>query len=173
MVRLYVAITVDGYIARKDGRVDFLDVYNPNDFGFQRFLAQVGIIIMGRASYDQAAAFADWPYVGKRIVVLTHRPLAVTKPGVECYSGDLRSLIANLRCDTTQDIWVFGGARVARDMLDANLIDQIELFVIPLLLGEGKPLFPPSAKPTRLRLDRTERYSPSGVVELVYRRIAP
>jgi hypothetical protein len=77
--------------------------------------------------------------------------------------------IANLRCDTTQDIWVFGGAHVARGMLDANLIDQIERFVISLLVEEGKPLLLPSAEQIRLRLDRTERYSPSGEVEMVYR----
>lgn len=171
-VRLYVAATVDGYIARTDGRVDFLDAYNPDEFGFQSFMAQIGIIIMGRATYDQVVSFPTWTYAGKRVVVLTHKALEPSRPGVERYSGDLRSLIANLRCDTTQDIWVCGGATVVRDMLNANLIDQLELFLIPLLLGDGKPLFPPAAHQTRLRLDRIERFSPSGVVQLVYKRIA-
>lgn len=171
MVRLYVAATVDDYIARADGRVDFLDAYNPNDFGFERFLSQIGIIVMGRATYDQAAGFADWPYTGRRVVVLTNRALIDPPPGVETYRGDLRSLIANLRCDTTQDIWLCGGAKVIRDMLDQNLIDQIELFLIPLLLGDGLPLFLRSTHPMGLRLERSDRYSPSGVVEVVYRRI--
>jgi dihydrofolate reductase len=168
LLRLYIAASLDGFIATSDGGVGWLDDYNSPELGYDAFMKSVGTVVMGRATFDQALGFGGpWPYAGKRTVVLTSRPIASPPPGVERWSGDVAELADQLRTKSKKDVWICGGARTVRAFLDADQVDRIELYVIPVLLGDGLPLFERSPHPSSLRLERTRSFE-NGVVEMVY-----
>jgi dihydrofolate reductase len=166
-LRVYIAATLDGFIADAEGGVGWLGAYNPADYGYDAFLASVSSIIMGRVTYEQVLGFGVWPYAGKRTVVLTSRAELPARPGVEAYGGDLRRLLAQLRAETPGDIWLMGGGQTLRGFLDDELVDELDLFIVPLLLGRGLRLFAEAGRPTALRLAAHQAY-PSGVVRLLY-----
>lgn len=166
--RLYIAVSLDGFIATPDGGVAWLDDYPSSEFGFDEFLASIGTVVMGRATYEQALGFGEWPFAGKRVVVLSSRPLRDVPDGVERRDGDPRDFAESLRA--AGDVWVMGGAKTARGFREAGLIDEIELYVIPLLLGDGVPLWAQSGRTRPLCFVSAEA-APRGVVKLVYRVI--
>ncbi|MBR0673684.1 dihydrofolate reductase family protein [Neoroseomonas soli] len=167
-VRLYAAISLDGCLADAVGEVGWLAPYEAEDYGMPGFLAQIGTVLTGRTTYDQARGFGDWPYAGKRMVVLTTRPLDPDPPaGVEATAGDLGAIVARLRAETAGDIWLLGGAAVAQACLARGLVDSLELFVIPLTLGAGLRLFAPAGPLRGWRLAETRSW-PNGVVLLRY-----
>ena len=167
-IRLYVAVSLDGFIADSSGGVAWLRPYETEDVGFSAFLNEVGTIVSGRRTYDQALGFPAWPYEGKRIVVLTHRPLEAHPPvGVEAYTGDIAALAARLKQETTGDIWILGGAAVAQDFLERGLVDRIELYMIPVLLGDGVRLFAPGESMRTLAFSEARSFA-NGIVGLIY-----
>lgn len=167
LVRLYIAVSIDGYIAAADGGVDWLAPYPAEQFGFDDFIATIGTVVMGRKTYDQARGFEAWPYAGKRTIVLTSRPLDPPHPEVETRAGGIDALCDALKTESRGDIWLVGGSSVTRQFLDAGRVDRIELYVIPILLGSGIRLFmdSPTAQSARLR-DATSLAG--GVVRLIY-----
>jgi dihydrofolate reductase len=168
-LRLYAAVSLDGCLADAQGGVGWLAPFEGDDYGTEAFLAGIGAVITGRATYDQARGFGDWPYAGKRVVVMTHRPLDPDPPaGVEAASGDPAAVLARLRAEVPGDIWLLGGAALARDCLARGLVDSIELFVMPLLLGAGLRLFAPDGPGHGLALTGTRAF-PGGAVALSYR----
>lgn len=170
LFRLYLAVSVDGFIGPPDGSVDWLATYPAEEFGFPAFLETIGTIVMGRTSYDQTLQLGPWPFAGKQTIVLTSRPLDGPPPGVERWNGDVGLLATKLRTSPKGDIWLYGGARSVRPFLDLNLVDRLELFVIPVLLGDGIPLFERSTKRVPLELETAEPRT-KGVLELVYTRL--
>ena len=169
-VRLYAAMSIDGCLADAEGGIGWLAPYDAQDYGMVGFLAGIGALLTGRATYDQVRGFADWPYPGKRVVVLTHRPLDPDPPeGVEAAGGDLAAIVARLKADMAGDIWLLGGAAVAQAALAQGLVDTLELFVIPVTLGDGMRLFGPAGAPRGWHLDAARPF-PNGVVALEYRR---
>lgn len=166
--RLYIAVSLDGFVADAKGDVHWLDPYQSEDLGFDRFLGEIGAIVMGRATYDQAVGFSEWPYGGKRIVVMTHRPLTPSTPDTEVYAGPVEDLADRLARETaTGDVWVLGGGKIARAFLAAGRLDTVELYVIPLLLGMGIPLFGPGTVPASLEPQHVQAYA-NGIVRLDY-----
>jgi dihydrofolate reductase len=165
----YVAVSADGFIATTDGGVAWLDVYPADQFGFTEFMATIGTIVMGRAAYEKSRTLGPWPFAGKRTIVLTSRPLEDAPQGVERHSGDITALAASLKATDEGDIWLFGGANSVKPFRDRGLIDRVELYVIPVLLGDGIRLFEPSAAAMKLTLIDA-RAMGSGVVRLVYTR---
>lgn len=165
----YVAVSADGFIASPDGGVDWLDAYPADQFGFSEFLATISTIVMGRAAYEKSRALGEWPFAGKRTVVLTTRPLAGAPAGVEAYRGDVVSLATELRSRDAGDIWLFGGANSVQGFRDNGLIDRIELYVIPVLLGDGIRMLERSSERMALTLIDA-RPMGAGVVRLVYTR---
>lgn len=165
----YVAVSADGFIATKDGGVAWLDAYPADQFGFTEFMATISTIVMGRAAYDKSRALGPWPFAGKRTIVLTSRPIADAPDGVETHRGDVTKLAPELRAKSEGDIWLFGGANSVKPFRESGLIDRIELYVIPVLLGDGIKLFEPSADAMKLTLIDA-RAMGSGVVRLVYTR---
>ena len=137
------AMSLDGFIAREDGSFDWLDNYPANaDFDFDAFLASVTGIVMGRATYDVVRRHEEWPYGVYPTVVATRRPVADLPPGVEAMAGPPQLLVDNLRGrGATGRIWVFGGGDLARQFMDAGLLDTIETGIIPVILGSGIPAF--------------------------------
>lgn len=169
-LRLYAAMSIDGCLADADGGIGWLAPFDAEDYGMEGFLAGIGALLTGRATYDQVRGFAAWPYAGKRVVVLTHRPLEADPPaGVEAAAGDLAVIVARLRTEAAGDIWLLGGAAVAQDALAQGLVDSLELFVIPVTLGGGIRLFGASGVPQGWQLAAARPF-PNGVVGLEYRR---
>jgi len=137
------AMSLDGLIARPDGAFDWLDGFPADDsFGFDSFLDSLDGIVMGRASYEAARAGGGWDYGRWPVVVATHRPLPDPPEGVEGLAGQPAALLAGLaRRGAGGTVWLFGGGALARQFLDAGLLDRIEIATIPVILGRGLPAF--------------------------------
>ena len=170
-VHLYVGISLDGYIAAPDGGTGWLTPYGDAQSGFAPFIKTIGSIVMGRGTYDTAVARGGYDSFGKMpTFVVTHRPFMSSSPLVIPYTGDLASLVEEIRQKYPGDIWLMGGGGVTKSFQDADLIDIWSVAFVPSLLSDGLPMFPRSSdSERRLRLVRHHIY-PSGVVELTYER---
>ena len=119
LLRLYIAASLDGFIATSDGGVSWLDPYNEPELGYDQLMKSVGTVVMGRATYEQAIGFpGPWPNVGKKTIVLTSRPLKSPPKDVERWAGDVGSLADHLRTSSNKDVWICGGARTGMHMLN-------------------------------------------------------
>jgi dihydrofolate reductase len=167
-IKLYIATSLDGQVARRDETIDWL--FTDADYGYSDFYASVDTLILGRATYDVCLTFDSFPYPGKRVLVMSRSRTGTDQNGAE-YTADEPILLAHrLGAESGGDIWLVGGGEAVRSFLAANLVDEIDLFVHPILLGDGKPLFPAGFPETRLQLASTEAF-PSGLVRLSYRRM--
>jgi len=160
--RLYIAISVDGYIATREAGSGWFPPFKANA-GLEDFMEQVATVVIGRRSYEQLLGLETWPLEGKRVVVLTSEPVA----GVESWNGAPQELLALLRKQGSGDIWLLGGSKVVRQWLDLELIDRLELYLTPTLLGDGMRLFAPSPHQQDLQLDSATTW-PGGVTCLRY-----
>lgn len=143
LVRYQVAVSIDGFIAPKDGSADWLDPYGKVAMEFiGPWMKQIGGILVGRATYDQATGMGGWLSKDKPVLVMTSRPLPQKHPVSIVAASDpaegLKSLQARMPAG---DIWLFGGGVTAGLLLKRNLIDLVEIAVVPVALGEGRPLF--------------------------------
>lgn len=164
----YVAVSVDGFIADRDGGVGWLDAYSSPELGYDAFLAQVGAVVIGRSTYEQMLTFGPWPYEGRDGLIVTSRPLPSPPPRVRPVTvAELPAAIVELRKQTSRDVWIVGGGQTARECLSASLIDELELYVIPTLLGAGIPLLSHHASSIPLRLLDQHVFS-GGVTRLRY-----
>jgi len=169
---VFIATSLDGFIARPDGTFDFLSIVETpgEDYGFAEFFATVDALVIGRNTYETALGFPEWPYAGKRCIVLTHRETPSVH-GEQFFSGAASGLVEQLALVGAQRLYVDGGA-VIRDFLAAGLIDDMTLSIVPLLLGTGIPLFGAEVPEQRLLLESSRSY-PSGLVQLHYARQNP
>jgi dihydrofolate reductase len=165
----YIAASLDGFIATPDGSVGWLDGFQGEEYGFDAFLAGVETLAMGRATYDQVRGLGAWPYGARRCHVVTSRPLDRDAPaGVEAWAAeDLPELAARLAA-SDPPAWVVGGGRLIGAMLAARAIAELDLFVMPVLLGAGVPLFAGARPVATLALVETRAW-PNGAVRLRYR----
>jgi len=169
-VVLYIAASLDGFIAAKDGSVAWLEPFEKSgeDYGYQAFLSRLGAIIMGGNTYRQVLEFGAWPYPGITSYVVTRRPLAhQPDDSIRSFSGKVSKLMQQVKGETKKDIWLVGGGNLITQFVNQSLVDEYMLFIIPVFLGEGIPLFQNLASPARLRLVEATTY-PSGVVQLHY-----
>jgi dihydrofolate reductase len=126
---------------------------------------------MGRGTYDAVRRFGDWPHPGKPTVVMTTRPLDDPAPaGVETRSGDVAAVTAEFEERGYRRIWIEGGGRVVRSMIAIGKLDVLEMALIPIVLGDGVPLFPQGTGELKLRLARCETKA-KGALHLVYERM--
>ena len=169
---VFIAVSLDGYIARPDGGIDWLhSVDMPGeDYGYNAFFESVDVVLLGRNSYDVVLGFSEWYYGDKRCVVLTHRP-GESRHGEEFYSGDVKELVQQLAESGVRRIYVDGG-KVIQQFLDEKLIDDLTISVIPILLGDGIRLFASGSPEQRLVLEGTQSWS-SGLTQLRYRVETP
>ena len=172
----HIAISLDGKIARPDGSVeDWLvggDAPPPEAFGFEAFYASVDAILMGRGTYDAVRAMGDWPYPGKRTIVVTRRPLDAAPQGVEARRGDLATIAEALEAEGCRHVWIEGGGQLLAGMMAIGRLDRLEMAVLPIILGDGIPLFPPGTPELRLVLRHAEP-KPGGALHLIYERPEP
>lgn len=167
-IRIYVAISADGFIAASDGSVDFLASFDPNAYGYDAFSAQVGAIVMGRRTFEFIRAFGDWPYADKASFILCSTPPVDLPDNARFVRTGIRDALKAARAATPKDIWIVGGAATMRACLDIGAVDLIELFVVPTLIGSGLPLLADLAQPVPLALETLETFQ-DGVVKLAYR----
>ncbi|SJZ80001.1 Dihydrofolate reductase [Enhydrobacter aerosaccus] len=163
----HIAVSLDGKIARPDGSFDWLEGYPAEEFGIGAFLAGVDGILMGRQTYEAIRRMGDWPYPGKRTIVMTHRPLPDPPEGVEARSGDLGAVAAGFEQGGCRRVWIEGGSQVIQGMIAARRFDVLEMALIPIVLGDGIPLFRPGTPELHLRLASCTQRS-RGALHLVY-----
>ena len=169
-VRLYIAQSLDGFIANPDGGIGWLDRFNQEsgeDYGYKAFYDQIGTLLMGGNTYAQVLGFApEYVHSDRRTLVFTSRPLAV-HPGVVLVPGDPVPVIKKEKAQAEQDLWLVGGGQLVRTLHRAGLIDELILSLIPVTLGAGIPLFAGLAQETFWTLGQSKSFS-SGIVQLVY-----
>lgn len=166
-IRLYIARSVDGYIAAADGSIGWLAPWEKADHGYTTFIGEIGTVVFGRATWDQAAGFHGSPHHGRTTHILTSRPLDDTAADATAWN-DVDALIDHLHEPSEKDIWIVGGASTIRAFLDYGVVDRMDLFQIPVLLGDGIPLFEPSHRADKLVLTDAETYD-NGVARTSYR----
>lgn len=171
-----IAVSADGFIARKDGAVDWLDRPRPKgeDYGMGKFFKSIDTIIYGRKTYDMAVKFVEEgveiPDDGSNIrnyVFSRRRPPKKVLPGFEFVKEPIKKFTKRLRTQKGKDIWMMGGGGIIASFLDEGEIDEFIISVIPVFIGEGIPLIAPSHRTVPLKLLSTRKYS-DGVVSLHY-----
>jgi dihydrofolate reductase len=168
-VSVYLALSLDGCIAREGGELDWLEPMQVpgEDYGYAEFYAGVDALVLGRRTYDSVLGFPEWPFAGKRVVVLTHRPLP-SEHGERAHAGPLEPLLDELGRDGVRRIYLDGGV-AARGALAAGLVDDLTLSWVPVVLGRGRPLFDASLPASTWELTGSRAYA-SGLVQCRYRR---
>ena len=169
-VVLSVAVSVDGYLARRDGAIDWLPRPNSSgeDYGCEAFLATVDTLIMGRRTYEQVLALGAWPYGDKRTHVFSTTRYSGGPEGVEFVDCDIAAFVRELKSGPgTGSIWLVGGAEIIAACLGGGVVDELVLTVVPVLLGEGISLFPTRGWATALRHRHTRAF-PDGLVQHTY-----
>lgn len=173
-----MAASLDGFIARKDGRVDWLETSDEFAGGdtmapefVEAFLKSIDCYVMGSRTYETALAFEakglGWAYGDKPVFVLTRRKLSRTRDTVEFHSGDLAQLVNGRLRPAYRSVWFVGGGVVAGECLRLGLADEVRYSILPVLIGEGIPFFEKLDRDVALHLAEVKGYK-SGMVALCY-----
>ena len=162
----YVATSADGYIARPDGDVAWLDRPRPKgDYGMAAFYKSVDTVLLGRRTYEAALGLGQEAYPGKKNYVFSRR--RGRSPNVEFVSENVGEFAGRLRAEPGKNVWLVGGAGLAASFLDEGQLDEFIIHVVPVLVGEGIPLLQPRHRQIPLTLLSSRAY-PDGVVRLHY-----
>ena len=173
-VSVYIATSLDGFIARNDGELDWLDeaksvVPDGEDCGFKAYMDSVDMLIMGRKTYEKVLSFGEWPYGRTPVVVLSHNPISFPSniPDSVTHSSEPpRNLLSRLSDEGSEHVYVDGGITI-QGFLSEGLVDEITVTVIPVILGGGIPLFGPMENDIRLTHLRTTAFD-FGFVQTTY-----
>jgi len=167
---VFIATSLDGFIARADGALDWLPADGGEPHGYDEFIATVDAIVIGRKTFETVLSFETWPYGTKRVVVLSTNPSALRAPaGAACdfMTGSPLEIVTRLGARGMTHLYVDGGITI-QGFLKAGLIQRVIITRIPVLLGSGIPLFGPLSHDVRLE-HVTTRMFPSGMVQSEYR----
>jgi len=165
----HIAVSLDGRIARADGSFDWLESYPPQEFGVAAFTAGIDAIVMGRATFEIERGMGEWRHPGKPAFVVTSRPIVDPPPLVEARSGDLVALADELEKRGYRRVGIEGGGQLIRGLIGIGKLDVLEMAIIPLVLGEGIPLFPAGTPELKLRLISCQARG-GGALHVVYGR---
>ncbi len=169
---VYIAASLDNFIARSDGSIDWLtSIPNPpgEDYGYQNFINSIDVIVMGRNTFETALSFDTWPYT-KRVIVLSSRSIEIPDripKNVEVRSASPRELIEALASEGATHLYIDGGVTIQR-FLAADCIDELTITHIPILLGDGLPLFGSIGREVQLEHLETRSFS-NGLVQSKYK----
>lgn len=172
-VVLFIAMSLDGYIADKHGNVDWLagqDINVENIDTYSAFVQDMDTVIMGWDTYHQIVTElspAEWVYANLTSYVITHRKLP-SKKDIFFTEKAPSALVRELKNKTGKDIWICGGASIVQELIQNDLIDEYYISVIPTVLGSGIRLFGTAPDEIQLKLISTQAYN--GIVELIYTR---
>lgn len=166
-IHLYVACSLDGLIARPDGAVDWL--FTEGDYGYESFLSGIGTTLMGYKTFEVILGFGGvFPYQRLENIVFTRSYDRAAHPDVRYVQEDMIGYIQKLKARSSKDIWLVGGGEMVQQCHEAGLIDEYQLAVHPVLLGEGLPLFPGLKRQQDLVL-LSNKAHPKGLIQLHYR----
>ena len=171
-LKLYMASSLNGKIARRNGSVDWLEaIPNPEktDHGYSKFYESIDTTIKGFNTYKQ---ILDWgipfPYSDKKNYVFTRKKNLTNTNFVDFISEDHIEFVKNLKKEKGKDIWLIGGGQINTLLFNANLVDEIQLFIMPIVIPEGKDIFDSFPKEQNLKLLESKQYS-TGAVEIRYK----
>jgi dihydrofolate reductase len=168
-VSVFVGTSVDGFIARPNGDLDFLPPGGGEPHGYDEFMASVDALVIGRKTFETVLAFPAWPYGDKRVVVLSSRPvdLSGVRGGVvEQMAGPPAEIVRKLAASGARHLYVDGGVTI-QGFLRAGLVQRLVITRVPVLIGDGIPLFGTLPRDVRLHHVATQQY-PSGLVKSEY-----
>lgn len=171
-VSLYIAISLDGYIADSKGSVEWIKGQNEDmelEDTFASFFQEVDTIVMGRKTYDQIVTRlspGEWPYYGAITYVLTHNNNSTDTESIRFLNTDICKFVADLKSAGGKNIWICGGADIAGQLIEKDVIDIYHLAIVPVILGRGIRLFDTDAPQIKLALVETKEYN--GIIELIY-----
>lgn len=166
-VSLFISTSLDGYIAREDGSIDWL--FDDQDYGYALFYEDMDTLIMGRHTWESLKEAGDYPYEGKKAFVFSSKETASPHPDVTFVTESIESWLAQAKQENGGTIWLMGGAKLVDECLQAGLVDELTLSVHPILLGQGIPLYRGRQPETPLELVSSKAYS-TGLVRSVYRK---
>ncbi len=164
-VILFIASSLDGYIARSNGEVDWL--FSEGDFGFNDFIKTVDTYLMGRKTYEKAIELGDEFSLADEVYVFSKSDFQTKNVNHKIIDNDIDKFIIELLTINGKDIWLIGGGEIIRLFLEKKYIDEIIVSIHPVLLGEGILLFPPEFPQTNLKLVKNISY-PNGLLQLKY-----
>jgi dihydrofolate reductase len=173
MVSVFIGTSLDGFIARLNGEFDFLPAGGGEPHGYDEFFASVDALVIGRKTFETVLAFATWPYGDKRVVVLSSKPVdfsAVRGGVVEQMGGPPAEIVAKLAASGAHHLYVDGGITI-QHFLRAGLIQRLIITRVPVLIGEGIPLFGALPRDVQLQHVATAHYA-SGLVKSEYRIVS-
>ena len=174
-VTIHMVSSLDGIIAKKDNSVSWFETSDYYEKGIteqnpEEFLKTIDCYVMGSRTYEHALELSKsygWVYGDVPTIVLTHRKLPVDRPNIETYSGDLNKLVNERLRPNYKNVWLVGGAILAKDFIHSKLADEIRLSILPIILGDGVPFFDHIGQEHPLHLKDVTAYK-SGIVELWY-----
>jgi dihydrofolate reductase len=167
---VFIGVSVDGFIARSNGQLDFLPPGGGEPHGYAEFFTSVDALVIGRKTFETVLAFPEWPYGDKTVVVLSSRPLdfsAVRGGVVEQMAGDPVEIVTRLAARGFRHLYIDGGVTI-QEFLRAGLIERLIITRVPVLIGQGIPLFGMLHRDVKLHHMATQPY-PSGLVKSEYR----
>lgn len=168
-VSVFIGASVDGFIARPNDDLDFLPEGGGEPHGYTEFMASVDALVIGRKTFEKVLTFETWPYGDKRVVVLSSRPVDLSAGGkgvVEQMAGSPVEIVSQLAASGADNLYIDGGITI-QEFLRAGVIQRLIITRVPVLIGQGVPLF--GALPHDIRLHHVAtRHYPSGLVQSEY-----
>ncbi|HXB93682.1 MAG TPA: dihydrofolate reductase family protein [Puia sp.] len=172
---IHMVSSLDGMISKKDNSVSWFETADCYEKGMAEpdaaaFLQTIDCYVMGARTYEHALELSQsygWVYGDTPTVVVTHRTLPIDRPNIETWSGDLNQLVSQRLKPRYRNVWLVGGALLAKDFLHLKLADEIRLSILPIILGDGTPFFDNLGQEQALHLKEVSAYK-SGMVELCY-----
>jgi len=169
VISVFVGASVDGFIARSNRDLDWLPEGGGEPHGYDEFMASVDALVIGRKTFEKVLTFEAWPYGDKRVVVLSSRPVDLSAAAggiVEQMDGPPAEIVSRLAASGARHLYVDGGITIQR-FLRAGLVDRLIITRVPVLIGDGVPLFGTLPRDMRLRHVATRQYA-SGLVQSEY-----
>ncbi len=170
-VILYIAMSLDGYIARQDGDIDWLSMVEQSgeDYGYGEFIKTIDTVILGRKTYDKVLTFGiGFPHAEKECYVITRKEIPPQEK-IIFYNKGIKDLINGLKNKTGKNIFVDGGAEIVNELMREHLFDEYIISIIPIILGDGIRLFNGSRPEEKIIMLNSKQYE-SGLLQIHYRK---
>lgn len=165
-IRLFIAASLDGYIARTSGDIDWL--FTDADYGYTEFYEQIDTLLMGRKTYEQVLTFGEYPYQDKKAYIFSQRRPPETQEFVEFITDNWITFLRQLREQPGRDIWLVGGGQLIHFCFKENFVDELILAIHPFILGSGIPLIiQDKSLEVQLTLKQVQTYE-SGLLQVFY-----